>query len=70
MQIRNAPLDKKQLDRIQVFIIDMNNKTACKAEIGIDTRTIDTILKRGWAAISHIKKLMAYCDRVENYSVK
>ena len=70
MKIQNAPLERKQLDRIQAFILDMNNKMACKAETGIDTRTIDTIMKRQWASIEHIQKLMEYCDGVEQFSGK
>ena len=68
MRIQNAPLDRKQLDRIQTFIVEMNNKTACKAETLIDTRTIDTILKREWGAVAHIQKLLDYCDMVEQFS--
>ena len=68
MKIQNAPLDRKQLERVQTFIIDMNNKMACKAETGIDTRTIDTIMKREWASIAHIQKLMEYCDMVEKFA--
>jgi hypothetical protein len=67
MKIQNAPLDKKQLDRIKTFILGMNNKMACKAQTGIDTRTIDSIIKRKWASIEHIEKLMEYCDGVEGY---
>ena len=68
MRIQNAPLHRKQLDRIQTFIVEMNNKTACKVETGIDVRTIDTILRREWGAVGHIQKLMEYCDRVEQFS--
>ena len=68
MNIQNAPLDKKQLERIKTLVLDMNNKMACKAQTGIDTRTIDTIMKREWASIDHIKKLMEYCDMVEGFA--
>ena len=68
MNIQNAPLSKKQLERIQTYVLDLNNKMACKQETGIDTRTIDAIMKREWAAIEHIEKLMAYCDKVEDFS--
>jgi len=53
---------------MQTFIVQMNNKKACKTETGIDTRTIDTIIKREWGSIAHIQKLMDYCDRVEQFS--
>jgi len=68
MEIQNAPLDKKQIKRIKTFILNMNNKTACKAQTGIDTRTIDVIVKREWASIEHIQKLMDYCDKVEGFA--
>jgi hypothetical protein len=68
MNIQNAPLEKEQAKRIQTYIIDMGNIVACQRETKIQTLTLHSIMKRGWASIAHIEKLMAYCDKVENFN--
>lgn len=70
MSIQNAPLTKELKDRIQKFVFDMGNIVACSKSTGIATKTLNDIMKREWASIDHMKKLVEYCDKVAGFTVE
>lgn len=65
MKVPNVLLSELQRERIQKLILDMRNKLACQESTGVDTRTIDSIMSKGWGDTEIISKLMNYCDAVE-----
>lgn len=61
----NKTIKKSELLRIKKCVIDLDNKWNCYTETKIAVRTIDKILERGYAKVSQIERLLAYCDKVE-----